>query len=470
MTGRSTTGRSRSRAHGAHVLLIGLVALVWPGARAAGSDAYLLGVDDVVSVHVLYHPEFGVEAATVRPDGRVNVPVAGEVTVAGRTVEEVAAEIAQALRQELREPRVSVRLVRRHVEPVYVLGAVRAPGAVQVREPVTIAEAIALAQGLAPTAAPRWALLIGADGRERRVDVREVMQGRGEGAALRIAPGETLLVSAQFLVTVMGRVGSPGRYPAEEGDRVADALASAGGLLDDAGLTGGFVRADGSTVELDIAALSERAEASANPLLAPGDMIVIPEARRRIALVGALNAPGKYDFEAGDRVSDALALGRDVTEDARIASALLVRADGSAERLDLTGLLQGEEGASDPELRDGDTLVVPRAVDRVAVVGMVRSPGPMVLEPGMTVMDAIAAAGGWEQEARPERTVLWRQSGEGVGMTHVNAEKLLRGAEGEKNPALAPGDIVYVPRDASMTRDEVARLLLGISGLLRIAF
>jgi protein involved in polysaccharide export with SLBB domain len=96
------------------------------------SEVYRLVAGDVVAVQVLYHPDFGVERATVRPDGRINVPVAGEVIVAGRTVEEVAGEIATALAEELREPRVSVRLVERYVKPVYVLGAVRAPGAVQV--------------------------------------------------------------------------------------------------------------------------------------------------------------------------------------------------------------------------------------------------------------------------------------------------------------------------------------------------
>jgi protein involved in polysaccharide export with SLBB domain len=88
----------------------------------------------------------------------------------------------------------------------------------------------------------------------------------------------------------------------------------------------------------------------------------------------------------------------------------------------------------------------------------------------MTVMDAIGAAGGWEQEAHPEKTVLWRQSDAGPQMTRVNAKKLLRGDEGVDNPALEPGDIIYVPRDPSLTRDELSRLLLGVSGLLRIAF
>ncbi len=437
----------------------------------ADAEPYRLGVDDVLSVQVLYHPDFSVDHATVRPDGRINVPVVGDLVVVGRTVEEIAAEITEGLRRELRDPQVSVRLVSRHVEPIYVLGAVRAPGAVEARDAVTVAEAIALAQGLSETAAPRWAVLVDEQGRERRVDVLQALQGRGEDGMVRISPGETLLVSTQFLVTVVGEVKLPGRYPIEEGDRAADAFAAAGGLTDDVAQTGTLVRADGSTIELDLEELSVSGDAGANVALLPGDTIVVPRARRRIAMVGAFVEPGKYEFDPGDRVSDALALARDVDEDALLGSALLLREDGSSRRLDLEMLLQASDDAEDPQLRDGDTLVLPRATERIAVVGMVATPGPLLLEPGMTVMDAIAAAGGWDQEkAEPERTILWRQTVDGPKMTHLNAQKLLRGEQGEDNPALAPGDIVYVPRDSSMTRDEVARLLLGVSGLLRIAF
>ncbi|MFW6437890.1 MAG: polysaccharide biosynthesis/export family protein, partial [Armatimonadota bacterium] len=258
----------------------------------ASEETYRIGVNDVITVRVLYHPDFSVEDAIVRPDGCVNVPVAGDVVVARSSVEEVAAEITEALRQELRDPQVSVRLVRRHVDPVYVLGAVRAPGAVDAHEPVTVAEAIALAQGLSESAAPRWATLIDVEGRERRIDVLEALQGRGEGGAAVISPGETLLVSAQFLVTVVGEVGTPGRYPAEQGDRVADAFAAAGGLTEDAALTGRLIRADGESVELDLDALSRTGDAAVNVALAASDTIVIPRANRRVALVGAFVEPG----------------------------------------------------------------------------------------------------------------------------------------------------------------------------------
>lgn len=426
-------------------------------------EAYRLGVEDVVSVHVLHQPELSVEAATVGPDGRIGVPIVGDLVVAGRTTQEVAAEIAAALAAELRDPRVTVRLEKRHVEPIYVLGAVRAPGAIEVRAPVTVGEAIALAQGLTPTTGGRWTVLIGSDGREQQLD----LLGQGSGDAL-VAPGETLLVRVELLATVFGRVAQPGRYAVEEGDRAGDLLAAAGGLRDDASAQGSLMRPDGSSEVLDLEALLDGAEMG--PPVEPGDVIVVPEETRRVALVGAFTAPGKYDFDAGDRVSDALALGGGASDDARPQSAVLTRSDGRSQPIDLEAILQAQAGADDPALQDGDTIVLPRAIERIAVVGMVARPGPMLLEPGMTLMDAIAAAGGWHEEAHPEKTVLWRQGGVGSEMRQINAERLLRGAAGAENPALAGGDIIYLPRDPSMTTDELSRLLLGVAGLMRLAF
>ncbi len=449
-----------------------LLALMVAATGWAGADDYRLGVDDVIAIRVLYHPDFSVEAATVRPDGKVNVPVAGDVEVAGRTVIEVADVIAAALAEELRDPEVSVRLVRRQIDPVYVVGAVGSPGAVSVREAVTVAEAIALAGGISPSAAPHYGVIIGRDGQERRIDVLAALGHDPDFAGETIKPGETLVVSAQFLVSVVGQVRQPGRYPVEEGDRVADALAAAGGLAPDAAAAGHLVRADGAAAELDLEGIVARGTPESNLPLRPGDLIVVPEVARTLTLVGAFEAPGKYAFDAGDRVSDAVALARGTSDDAHLSAGLLVSSDGRSQPIDLEALLQGGEGAEDPELGDGDTIILPRKTDRVAVVGMVVRPGVIDFEPGMTLMDALGAAGGWTQEkSRPHETVLWRPGPGGPAMTPVDASGLLKGDEGAgPNPDLQPGDIIYVPADERMTRDELSRLLLGISGLLRIAF
>ncbi len=426
------------------------------------AEPYRLGVDDVICIRVLYHPDFSVDRATVRPDGMVNVPTAGDVQAAGRTVGEVADEIARALEGELRDPQVSVQLLERHLTPVYVLGGVRDPGAVEVREPVTIAEAIALAGGLTEGLAARWATIIEAGGSRRRVDLREAMQGSDAS----VAPGETLLVSMQFLVTVSGQVAHPGRYPAEDGDTVADLLAAAGGPTDGAADVVRLIRGDGTTQEITIEPGALLAD---NPRLAAGDRLVVPEARRWVTVVGAVRQPGRYQYEESERVSHAIALAGGTAEDARPERAVLVRADGTSLGVDCEALMQGEP-IDDPLLADGDLLIVPRQIDRVAVIGMVADPGPVDLEPAMTLLDAIAAAGGWvDPGAEPSRTILWRTTEEGPRLRFIDAQALMVGGS-DTNPSLKPGDIIFVPSDSAISRDEATRMMLGISGLLRLVF
>jgi len=64
----------------------------------AAADAYRFAPEDVIGIQVLYHPELSVDAATIRPDGMINYPLAGDIEAAGKTPVELSAIIADALR------------------------------------------------------------------------------------------------------------------------------------------------------------------------------------------------------------------------------------------------------------------------------------------------------------------------------------------------------------------------------------
>jgi len=452
------------------VSLLLVFALLAAGVACAADGDYRLGPEDVVAITVLYHPEFSVEMATIRPDGKINYPLAGDIEAAGKTVAEVAEIIRQAVGRDVREPRVSVRLVSRYISPVYVLGAVRTPGAVEVKDTVTVAEAIALAGGLDATAAPRYGLIIRPGGEQTDIDVAAAMSGAAPMGKMLLKPGDTLVVSAQFLVSVVGEVVSPGRYPIERGDKVGDALAAAGGLTQMADARAArLVRADGQTLALDLDAMLNRGQMDDNHLLEPGDVILAPTLEQRVTVVGAVLLPGKYDFDDGERVSDALARGGGAAEDARLRSAKLIRRDGSSVTVDLEAILQRGEQEQNLLLAHGDTLVVPRKLDKVGVIGMVTTPGLVALEPNMTVIDAIAAAGGWlTDEAKPEHTLLWREQEGKPTLTVVNARALMLGDTDLENPQLEPGDVIFVPSRHGVDISDISRILLGITGMLRL--
>jgi polysaccharide export outer membrane protein len=120
-------------------------------------ESYKIGVDDIVQVSVWRNPELGI-TVPVRPDGKISVPLVGDVDAGGRTPDEVAKDIQEKLSQFVREPQVAVILtdLRSHeyLSRVRVTGAVRQPVSVPFRPGMTVLDAVLAAGGLTEFAAP----------------------------------------------------------------------------------------------------------------------------------------------------------------------------------------------------------------------------------------------------------------------------------------------------------------------------
>lgn len=86
-------------------------------------------------------------------------------------------------------------------------------------------------------------------------------------------------------------------------------------------------------------------------------------------------------------------------------------------------------------------------LSRVRVTGAVRQPVSLPHRPGMTVLDAVLAAGGLSDFAAPDRAELHRQTrnGQPGGTWRVRLDRILDRGELETNFPVAPGDVVTVP-------------------------
>ena len=118
---------------------------------------YRIGVDDRVQVSVWRNPELSV-IAPVRPDGKISVPIIGDVEAGGRTPSEVAEAIKSKLSAYIREPNVAVIMteLRSHefLSRVRVTGAVRTPRTMSHRQGMTVLDAVLEAGGLNDFASP----------------------------------------------------------------------------------------------------------------------------------------------------------------------------------------------------------------------------------------------------------------------------------------------------------------------------
>nr|WP_225444370.1 XrtA/PEP-CTERM system exopolysaccharide export protein [Pseudomarimonas arenosa] len=115
------------------------------------SSLYKIGVDDRLQVSVWRNPELSV-TVPVRPDGRISVPLLGDVLAGGRAPQEVAQDIEQRLTAYIRDPKVAVILVdlRSHefISRVRVTGAVRQPISIPYRQGMTVLDAVLQAGGV----------------------------------------------------------------------------------------------------------------------------------------------------------------------------------------------------------------------------------------------------------------------------------------------------------------------------------
>ena len=97
-------------------------------------EEYRIGVDDVVLVSVWGNENLTIQVP-VRPDGRISVPLVGDLMVGGQTPESVSRDIEQKLTAFVRDPKVSVILIEldshEFITRVRVTGAVRAPASAQ---------------------------------------------------------------------------------------------------------------------------------------------------------------------------------------------------------------------------------------------------------------------------------------------------------------------------------------------------
>jgi polysaccharide export outer membrane protein len=140
---------------------------------------YVLAPGDRIEVSVWQVPEVS-RIVQVRPDGQISLPTVSNVTAAGRTFDEVEAELTTRLSERLREPLVTLIAVEIRSANVYVLGDVRAPRAVPLRDAPSALEAIAQAGGLLRSGAAADVSLIrlGDDGILRAIPIETEAEGQ----------------------------------------------------------------------------------------------------------------------------------------------------------------------------------------------------------------------------------------------------------------------------------------------------
>jgi polysaccharide export outer membrane protein len=203
---------------------------------------YRLGKGDEITVDFSGRPEMQAKLV-VGPDGRITLPLAGDLQVDDMTRQDAAKSIETALAPYYENLSAQVTVTKYTANRILVLGAVATPGMVTFEGTPTLLEALTRS-GMEPGVGPdksaqlpeRCAIYRGQD-QVLWVDVRKLVNSGNGLADLRLRRDDVVYVPsvAERYVSVLGQVQKPGAVPLDDSSTLASVLADAGGFTEKAG-------------------------------------------------------------------------------------------------------------------------------------------------------------------------------------------------------------------------------------------
>jgi polysaccharide biosynthesis/export protein len=158
---------------------------------------YIIGVEDGLVVNVWREPEMS-RAVTVRPDGKITLPLLGEFDADGLTPRKLEEAILKKLQTLVTNPEVSVIVQEIRSQRFNVVGEVNKPGAYPLSSPMTVLDAIALAGGFKDFAKPKKMYILRKyrDGNSVRISVNynKIIKGEGPDQNIKLETRDTLVV------------------------------------------------------------------------------------------------------------------------------------------------------------------------------------------------------------------------------------------------------------------------------------
>ncbi len=187
------------------IVAVSLAAISFP---AAGQPAvppapvaeevadFVIGAEDVLGVVFWREPDISGDV-TVRPDGRITLPVIGEMQAAGLTPAQLQTQIVAAAGKYLTAPNVAVVVRTINSRRVFVTGRVLTPGSHALKGPLTVIQAIALAGGLTEFANAKGIMVLRVTptaNHRFKFNYKDVANGKNLEQNILLLPGDTVVV------------------------------------------------------------------------------------------------------------------------------------------------------------------------------------------------------------------------------------------------------------------------------------
>ncbi len=436
---------------------------------------YIVGSGDQLTIQ-LWGGATQTIIRTIDRNGRVFLPEAGALQVAGLSLEKAQDSITDALKPQFRNAQVAVTVSGLRSVRVYVVGDVQRPGGYDISSLATPLSALYAAGG--PTSVGSLRIL-----RHYRngqlieaIDLYDFLLHGIRGQTVRFESGDTLLVPpAGPQIEISGAVKREAIYELTPGETMLSAV------IDDAG---GFTaaasinhirieRIDANHQRVTVALSGDAAEQAASPGLDAiahfavhdGDRIrvepILPYSQRAVYLAGHVVRPGRLPFCDGMQLSDVIRSYQDLLpEPATVGEIVrLVPPDLHAETIDFN-VPEVLAGNFNFRLEAFDTIRVfgryQSDAPTVTIRGEVLRPGEYPMPDGMTAAQLVRMAGGFKRDALLESADLTsyevangKQISESLATVRIGAA--VAGSDPDADVALKPGDILAIHQITNWT-------------------
>jgi protein involved in polysaccharide export with SLBB domain len=431
----------------------------------AGPD-YVLGPGDEMVIDYWGSSSQHLQRSVDR-DGRISLPEAGAIVVAGRTLSEAQQNIQRMLGRQLRGITVDVSLGKLRAVRAFVVGDVKNPGAYDISSLSTALSALIAAGGPTETGSYRTVRHYRGKALVEEVDLYDLMLRGVSGGEVHIASGDSILVPpAGAQVTVAGKVRRPAIYELRREQTLDQVLDLAGGVP---------VTGELSRIKVERVLAHERKEmlsvnvggaanmpgsqdAFSRFHIQDGDVVtvspILPYSNRTVYLQGHVFRPGKYPYKDGFKVTDLIGSFDDLMpEPADRAEIIRLHPPDFAPSVIPFNLHDVfAKTVEPPSLEPFDTVRVfgryETDAPKVSIYGEVMRPGEYPLAERMTAADLLRVAGGFRRSAYRQAADLTSYAvvdGDHVELEHreVRIDRALAG-EADTDVLLKPGDVLTI--------------------------
>ncbi len=427
---------------------------------------YVLGSGDALQIDLWGSVTQSV-ARVIDRDGRIFLPEAGSVSVAGLPLSRAQSVIETVLKPQYHNAQVSVTVSHLRSVRIYVVGDVQRPCGYDISSLATPLSALYAAGGPTSTGSLRFLRHLRGQQLVEDVDLYDLLLHGVRAPAVHFESGDTLQIPPVGpQVAVSGAVRRPAIYELKAGETMlATVIEDAGGFTPAASLGHIVIERIDPNQQRETVTLSNSGDtiqagrdAVASFQVRDGDRIrvepVLPYSQRAIYLEGHVVRPGRMAYTDGMRLSDVLHSYRDMLPEPAAHGEIvrLVAPDLHAETVDFN-VPDVLIGNANVDLQPFDTVRIfgRYQIDapQVTIRGEVLRPGIYPMSKGMTTAQLVHMAGGFKRDALQNTADLTSYTINSAGrvvasLATVPIGAAIAGTDPHADVALKPGDILTV--------------------------